>query len=106
MLHELQQAETSCIKCGFCLPTCPTYRLTGSEAASPRGRIDLMQAVAYGELEAEEIHEQLDLCLGCRACETACPAGVEFGKLLETGRAVTRVGAQPSRLGGWLQYLG
>lgn len=106
LLHELQQAETSCIKCGFCLPTCPTYRLTGSEAASPRGRIDLMQAVAYGELEAEEIHEQLDLCLGCRACETACPAGVEFGKLLETGRAVTRVGAQPSRLGGWLQYLG
>ncbi len=106
LLHELQQAETSCIKCGFCLPTCPTYRLTGSEAASPRGRIDLMQAVAYGELEAEEIYDQLDLCLGCRACETACPAGVEFGKLLETGRAVTRVGAKPSRLGGWLHDLG
>jgi glycolate oxidase iron-sulfur subunit len=106
LLHELQQAETSCIKCGFCLPTCPTYRLTGSEAASPRGRIDLMQAVAYGELEAEEIYDALDFCLGCRACETACPAGVEFGKLLETGRAVARVGAKPSRLGGWLYYLG
>ncbi|WP_089718850.1 (Fe-S)-binding protein [Candidatus Entotheonella palauensis] len=106
LLHELQQAETSCIKCGFCLPTCPTYRLTGSEAASPRGRIDLMQAVAYGELEAEEIYDQLDLCLGCRACETACPAGVEFGKLLETGRAVARVGAKPSRLEAWLRYVG
>jgi glycolate oxidase iron-sulfur subunit len=106
LLHELQQAETSCIKCGFCLPTCPTYRLTGSEAASPRGRIDLMQAVAYGELEAAEIFDQLDLCLGCLACETACPAGVEFGKLLETGRAVARVGATPSRLGAWLHYLG
>ncbi len=106
LLHELQQAETSCIKCGFCLPTCPTYRLTGSEAASPRGRIDLMQAVAYGELEAEEIYDQLDLCLGCRACETACPAGVEFGRLLETGRAVARVGAKPSRLGAWVHDLG
>jgi glycolate oxidase iron-sulfur subunit len=106
LLHELQQAETSCIKCGFCLPTCPTYRLTGNEAASPRGRIDLMQAVAYGELEAEEIYDQLDLCLGCRACETACPAGVEFGKLLETGRAVARGGAKRSRLGAWMQYLG
>ncbi len=65
-----------------------------------------MQAVAYGELEAEEIYDQLDLCLGCRACETACPAGVEFGKLLETGRAVTRVVAKPSRVGAWLHHLG
>ena len=106
LLRELQQAETSCIKCGFCLPTCPTYRLTGSEAASPRGRIDLMQAVAYGELEAEEIYDALDFCLGCRACETACPAGVEFGKLLETGRAVARVGAKASRWEAWLRDLG
>lgn len=106
LLYELQQAETSCIKCGFCLPTCPTYRLTGSEAASPRGRIDLMQAVAYGELAAEEIYDPLDLCLGCRACETACPAGVEFGKLWETGRAVARVGAKSSRLDAWFRYLG
>ena len=106
LLRELQHAETSCIKCGFCLPTCPTYRLTGNEVASPRGRIDLMQAVAYGELEAEDLFEPLDFCLGCRACETACPAGVEFGKLLEVGRAVARVGAKPSRLGKWLHYLG
>ena len=103
--HALQEAETSCIKCGFCLPQCPTYRLTGNEAASPRGRIDLMQAVAYGELEAEDISEQLDFCLGCRACETACPAGVVFGRLLEAGRAETREQRVQSRWGRWLQNL-
>jgi glycolate oxidase iron-sulfur subunit len=96
-------AETSCIKCGFCLPKCPTYRLTGNEAASPRGRIDLMQAVARNELEAGEIFPYLDFCLGCRACETACPAGVEFGKLLEAGRAAARVGKPASRLEARLQ---
>ena len=102
----LQHAETSCIKCGFCLPTCPTYRLTGHEAASPRGRIDLMQAVAAGDLAAGEIFAQLDFCLGCRACETACPAGVEFGKLLGAGRAEARLGYTGSRLGAWVQRLG
>lgn len=99
----LQHAETSCIKCGFCLPKCPTYRLTGNEAASPRGRIDLMQAVARGELEAAEMYPQLDFCLGCRACETACPAGVGFGSLLEAGRAEARVGRTGSRVGAWVQ---
>jgi glycolate oxidase iron-sulfur subunit len=98
-----QHAETSCIKCGFCLPTCPTYRLTGQEAASPRGRIDLMQAVADGELSPSEIRTQLDFCLGCRACETACPAGVEFGQLLEAGRAEVREHQTVSRVGAWVQ---
>ena len=102
--HVLQQAETSCIKCGFCLPTCPTYRLTGNEAASPRGRIDLMQSVADGELEPEDIAAQLDFCLGCRACETVCPAGVQFGQLLEAGRAVAREAALRSRLSAWIEW--
>lgn len=103
--ETLRQAETSCIKCGFCLPVCPTYNLTGSEAASPRGRIDMMVAVADGVLEPEDIVEPLELCLGCRACETACPAGVEFGRLLEAGRAVAGAEQPTSRLGGWLQRL-
>lgn len=99
------EAETSCIKCGFCLPTCPTYRLTGSESASPRGRIDLMQAVADGELEPKDMATELDFCLGCRACETVCPAGVEFGKLLEAGRAVVRARVPLPRLRRWMQWL-
>jgi glycolate oxidase iron-sulfur subunit len=103
--NVLHQAETSCIQCGFCLPKCPTYRLTGHEAASPRGRIDLMRAVADGDLAAGEIFTQLDFCLGCRACETACPAGVEFGKLLEAGRAEARGGRTGSRLGALVQRL-
>ena len=101
----LLEAETSCIKCGFCLPVCPTYNLTGSEAASPRGRIEMMVAVAEGDLEPEDIIEPLDLCLGCRACETACPAGVEFGRLLEAGRAAAGTGQSASRLGKWLRNL-
>ena len=103
--NVLHQAETSCIQCGFCLPKCPTYRLTGHEAASPRGRIDLMRAAADGDLAAGEIFTQLDFCLGCRACETACPAGVEFGKLLEAGRAEARIGRTGSRLGALVQRL-
>ena len=101
----LLEAETSCIKCGFCLPVCPTYSLTGSEAASPRGRIEMMVAVADGDLEPEDILEPLDLCLGCRACETACPAGVEFGRLLEAGRAAAGNGQAASRLGNWFRSL-
>lgn len=102
--QALRHADTSCIKCGFCLPTCPTYRLTGNEAASPRGRIDLMQAVARGELAAGDIFDQLDFCLGCRACETACPADVEFSALLEVGRAAARTDRDGRFLTDWLRH--
>ena len=83
----MEAADSLCIKCGFCLPVCPTYRETGSEAASPRGRLELMYATARGELDLEDIREPLELCLGCLACETACPSGIRFGDLLEAGRA-------------------
>lgn len=77
----------ACIHCGMCLGSCPTYLETGNENDSPRGRIYLMRALQAGRLEAsDEAVRHLDLCLGCRACETACPSGVQYGALLEGTR--------------------
>ncbi|MFE2231772.1 (Fe-S)-binding protein [Streptomyces sp. NPDC059442] len=77
-----------CISCGFCLPACPTYAATGDEASSPRGRINLMRALQNGDLDPYDptLEEQASQCLGCRACEPVCPAGVEYGQLLEQWR--------------------
>jgi len=77
----------SCMRCGFCLPACPTYREMEVESASPRGRIALLRAVMDGDLDLLDIGSKLDACLGCRACEPACPAGVQYGAILEQGRA-------------------
>jgi glycolate oxidase iron-sulfur subunit len=79
---------SACISCGFCLPACPTYALTGEETSSPRGRINLMRAVEEGRLPDDDptIVEESSYCLGCRACEPVCPAGVEYGALLEEWR--------------------
>lgn len=90
-----------CMHCGMCLPTCPTYDETKRERNSPRGRISLMRAVADGDLQASRAFaEEMYYCLGCLACETACPAGVDYGHLFETARAeVERTGtaAHPQR---------
>jgi glycolate oxidase iron-sulfur subunit len=77
-----------CISCGFCLPACPTYDLTKDEASSPRGRITLMRALETGALPDRDptLAREASFCLGCRACEPVCPAGVEYGALLEQWR--------------------
>ncbi len=76
-----------CVHCGFCLPTCPTYRLWGEEMDSPRGRIWLMQAVADGTMELNRtVAQHFDRCLGCMACVTACPSGVKYDRLIELTR--------------------
>lgn len=95
-----------CVQCGLCLPHCPTYGLDRSEAESPRGRIAYIRAVAAGTLAptaAGDTH--LDHCLGCRRCEQACPAGVEYGALLLGARAAQAQRRKPAgrlRLAGWL----
>jgi glycolate oxidase iron-sulfur subunit len=97
-----------CVHCGLCLPTCPTYAELGVEMDSPRGRIYLMRAVAEGKLALSEAYQRhISLCLGCRACETACPSGVQFGQVLEGARAqIEQAGApQYPPLAKWLRWL-
>lgn len=86
-LELLEAAVESCVGCGFCLEACPTYLENGHEADSPRGRIALVDGLMNDLLEVTpEAVRHLDLCLGCRACEAACPSGVPYGSILERGR--------------------
>jgi glycolate oxidase iron-sulfur subunit len=91
MSHTLKTIDYSvlqqCMHCGMCLPTCPTYDTTKRERNSPRGRISLMRAIADGGLDVtREFAEEMSYCLGCLACQTACPAGVNYAELFETAR--------------------
>ena len=89
LLRELDYAVLQqCMHCGMCLPTCPTYDATKVERNSPRGRISLMRAVADGKIETSQAFgEEMYFCLGCLACMTACPAGVNYAELFEHARA-------------------
>jgi glycolate oxidase iron-sulfur subunit len=92
-----------CVKCGLCLPCCPTYALSRDEGESPRGRIALGQGLAAGELAVTvRLAEHLDSCLACRACEAACPAGVPYGRIVDGARALLAERRPPGRLRRWL----
>ena len=96
-----------CIHCGLCLHTCPTYQLSGRESASPRGRIHLMRAVAEERLEiTPEVRDELDYCLVCRRCESVCPAGVEFGAMMEHTRGALEEHRPRGLLGRMARHVG
>ena len=98
----------ACVHCGICLPQCPTYRVLGEEMDSPRGRVYLMRAAAEDRIAlTPTMARHLDLCLGCRACETACPSGVPFGQLLEAtrGQFERRGVTAPQRASATLRFL-
>ena len=89
--HEGREADTilrTCVHCGFCLATCPTYQLLDDELDSPRGRIYLMKEVLEGQVATQKTQSHLDRCLTCRACETVCPSGVRYGKLVDICRNI------------------
>src|ERR1700759_484314 len=86
---KLRDLANDCVHCGFCLPACPTYSLWGEEMDSPRGRIHLVTQVLDGAELSSAAAEHFDRCLGCMACMTACPSGVQYDRLIEAARAWT-----------------
>src|SRR5512138_3043538 len=86
--READAILRSCVHCGFCTATCPTYQLLGDDLDSPRGRIYLIKEVLEGVQPTERTQLHLDRCLTCRACETTCPSGVQYGRLIDIGRRI------------------
>lgn len=101
--HPPKEAELdACVTCGLCLPVCPTYRLTGDETASPRGRLAAIVAVGAGSIDVDErFSEVTSFCLQCRACETACPSLVPYGEIIEAARAEAVAQVPPP--GAWFR---
>src|SRR5213595_2703827 len=84
--REAKAIVGKCVHCGFCTATCPTYQLLGDELDGPRGRIYLMKQVLEGHAITESTRLHLDRCLTCRNCESTCPSGVRYGRLVDIGR--------------------
>ncbi len=107
---EFKTLVNKCIHCGMCLQACPTYALFGTEMDSPRGRIALMRAAAVGAIAPEEytgvFAEHLGRCLDCRACESACPSGVQYGRMIETVRFVLEARRSPGMAERFVRWLG
>ena len=98
---------SQCIHCGLCLSACPTYNVFHTEMDSPRGRIALISAAADGRIDLDgPFEEHIELCLGCRACETACPSGVQYGMLYEAARTAIEQSRTPGRVEAAARWLG
>ena len=95
--QEARELIRSCVHCGFCLPACPTYRITGNELDSPRGRIYLIKELVEHGVAHPTTRTHLDRCLTCRACEPACPSGVQYGRLADLGRGLIEAAPPPPR---------
>ena len=95
--QEADRILRACVHCGFCTATCPTYQLLGDELDSPRGRIYLIKQMLEGNAVTQKTQIHLDRCLTCRSCETTCPSGVQYGKLIDIGREIAehRVSRSP-----------
>src|SRR5258706_7522142 len=96
--READAILRKCVHCGFCNATCPTYQLLGDELDGPRGRIYLMKQVLEGVAPTAKTRLHLDRCLTCRACETTCPSGVQYGRLADIGREIVE---RDVARGGW-----
>jgi glycolate oxidase iron-sulfur subunit len=103
--READAILRNCVHCGFCLASCPTYQLLGDELDSPRGRIYLMKQLLEGAPVTASTQLHLDRCLGCRACESACPSGVQYGRLLDLGRSLTQQRVPRAALTAAKRYL-
>ena len=96
--READRILRACVHCGFCTATCPTYQLLGDELDGPRGRIYQIKEVLEGQAANPTVREHLDRCLSCRSCETTCPSGVNYHRLLDIGRdTVERQAPRPWR---------
>ncbi|MBK5107409.1 MAG: 4Fe-4S dicluster domain-containing protein [Anaerolineales bacterium] len=88
LAEEMAEAVSNCVHCGFCLPACPTYKVLQQEMDSPRGRIIIMKSVLENQVDLEEALPYIDHCLGCLACQTVCPSGVQYNNLITPFRAL------------------
>ena len=102
---EAESILRSCVHCGFCTATCPTYQLLGDELDSPRGRIYLIKQVLEGNEATTKTRLHLDRCLTCRACETTCPSGVRYGRLVDIGREIVEQNVPRTAIENSSRYL-